>query len=219
MPKKTAQTTNTPKKRKGGSKATQGPPVPSWIRAHVTAARTRGRPRKLTRPFIVEFIGYLERGLHLSQCGALCGVAPQMISAWLRTGRDDEEKGRASIERDFSAAVRAGIATLQLRGVDTLAVYQRMAEGWDPTCKACETARKGCGAHPKQIKLAADIQRWQMSHRFPREWSPGTVPAIMAGDQDATGLAVASSSGESAPAPMAFGAIVFLPARPRDDLE
>lgn len=199
------------------SKATQAPPMPSWIRAHVTAARTRGRPRKLTRPFIAEFVGYLERGLHLSQCGALCGVAPQMVSAWLRTGRDDEEKGRTSIERDFSAAVRAGIATLQLRGVDTLAVYQRMAEGWDPTCTDCIQAGKGCGSHPKQLKLAADIQRWQMSHRFPREWAPGTVPALLAGDQDG-GAPAASSLGDGVPAPAAFGALVFLPAR-REDLE
>lgn len=195
------------------------PPLPSWIRAHVTQARRGGRPRKLNRKLIVEFLGYLERGIHLSECAALCGVVPQMIGAWLRQGRNDEEKGNYSIERELSSAVRAGLALLQLRGVDSLAVYQRMAEGWSPTCKACTSGNRPCGAHPTMLKLAADLERWRLVHRFPAKWSAGTMPAIVAGDAGELGTVplFAGSSEGGTPQPTAFGAIVFLPARAADD--
>lgn len=191
--------------------------TPSWIRPEATARKV-GRPSKLTRALIERFMVYVERGLHLDQCAALLGVAASMSRAWLRDGARDLENGERTIHAEFSAAVTSALARLQLRGVDTLTVYQRMAEGWDPTCATCERDKKPCGAHPKQLKLAADLARWLLSHRFPRQWAPGTVPALLAGDQDG-GAPAASSSGDGVPAPAAFGALVFLPARPRDDLE
>ena len=190
---------------------------PSWIRGDITARRM-GRPPKLTRALIAEFLGHLKTGLHLQNCAALVGVAPQMAGAWLRDGRNDEDRGKASIAREFSSAVRATLAELQRQGITTLAVYQRMAEGWDPRCARCTKERGPCGAHPKMLKLAADLQKWTLQHRFPREWSPGTVPALLAGDQDAA-AGGGTPSPEGAPAAAVFGALVFLPPRRPDDLE
>jgi hypothetical protein len=225
MPKKAAQPSIKPKARKPRSKKTHpkrpapAVPVPSWIRPEVTRRRAKmGRPPKLTPPFIERFLRHVRTGVHLSACAALEGVSPQMISAWLRQGKDDEEKGRTTIHRDFSSQVRAALADLQQQGVTTLLVYQRMAEGWDPYCATCKRRQKPCGRHKRQLKLAADLQRWILSHRFPREWAPGTMPALLAGDQDGAAM-VASSGGDSIPAPTAFGAIVFLPSRAPDDLD
>ncbi len=190
----------------------------SWMRPEVTVRRGRGRPTRLTPALIAEFIGHLQTGLHLQNCAALVGVAPQMAGAWLRDGRNDEERGVTSIARDFSVQVRATLAGLHQQGITTLAVYQRMAEGWDPTCSTCTKGRKPCGKHPQQLKLAADLQRWMLQRRFPREWSPGTVPALLAGDQDAA-VGGGAPSPEGTPAPAVFGALVFLPPRRPDDLE
>jgi hypothetical protein len=196
------------------------PNEPSWIRPEVTQRRGVGRPLKLDRDLIERFLVPLRQGLHLANCAAIVGIPPVMYHAWLRDGMRDEEKGKRSIQREFSKAVRRTLAELHQQGVTTLLVYQRMAEGWDPTCPLCTKHNRPCGAHKKNLKLAADLVRWMLSHRFPREWAPGTVPALLAGDQDAGSPAAAvASSAEGVPAPTAFGAIVFLPARPRDDIE
>jgi hypothetical protein len=206
------------KKRPGKAKKPRPIVAPSWIRPEVTRRRV-GRPAKLCRVLIAEFVKHLRTGLHLANCAALVGVSPAMYTAWLRDGRADEEKGVQSIHREFSAAVRETLAGLHRQGLTTLTVYQRMAEGWDPHCASCARKRAPCGKHPKQIKLAADLQRWILSHRFPREWSPGSVPALLAGDADAGSVSVTTPAGEPTSAPTAFGALVFLPLRPRDDVE
>lgn len=48
------------------------------------------------------------------------------------------------------------------QGEASMQVYQRIAEGWDPSCKACATGKKPCGAHPRDIKTAAKIQREEL---------------------------------------------------------
>lgn len=48
------------------------------------------------------------------------------------------------------------------QGEASMQVYQRIAEGWDPSCKACTTGKKPCGAHPRDIKTAAKIQREEL---------------------------------------------------------
>lgn len=63
----------------------------------------------------------------------------------------------------------------------TTAVYQRIAEGWDPACKECERLRAPCGAHPRNLKLAVQIQDKTMRAAGAPERAPTTraraVPA------------------------------------------
>ncbi len=65
----------------------------------------------------------------------------------------------------------------RVTGEASLAVYQRMAEGWDPSCAECERARRPCGAHPRDLRTAVDIQRQELEKAGAPVRAPATSRA------------------------------------------
>lgn len=191
----------------------KAPPVaiePSHISGRITARRM-GRPSKLTRALIAEFLEHLSLGLHLQHCAALVGLPATQLSDHLKDGRRDAIAGKRSIAAEFSEAVRAKLAGLQQQELASLAVYQRIAEGWSPTCKACLAKSTPCGKHPQNLRLAADLSRWRLVHRFPREWNAQHVNVGLDGGDD-TG----SSGEEGGGRPVVAAMVVFMPKRNDD---
>ena len=196
-------------------RSTPTPPAvdPSHIRGHVTARRV-GRPARLTRTLVAEFIGRLALGLHLEHAAALCGIRAPQLSDWLRQGRRDLDAKRDTIAAAFSEAVSAELSRLQERSLAQLELYQRLAEGWSPTCKACTTKRRPCGAHKENLRLAADLVRWKLQHRFPAHWNRSTVSHEVGigddGEQATTPTVVAGDEGNVRPV---VGLTIFVPQR------
>lgn len=202
----------------GTSKPSRKSPPRSPRRAFEAVLTSRppkaGRPMRLTEAFMREFLGHLSLGLPIQHCSSLCGAAPTQVSDWLRDGRRAEERGEHSIARRFSEAVRATLADLQRQHLGSLVIYQRMAEGWLPSCKACARGGKPCGRHPRNLRLAADLSWKMLSHRFPADWGTTTVRhEVGLGHDEATGGAAAGGEGASA---AVVGLAIFLPKRHDD---
>lgn len=190
---------------------------PSLTRGHVTAARM-GRPRRLTRELIARFIAKLSLGMHLETAAAIVGIGRTQLLDWLRDGRRDidADPPRASVEADFSDAVDRELARLQEQELGALAVYQRMAEGWSPTCPRCIAKSAPCGRHRKNLKLAADLARWRLTHRFPARWNASHVRHELGsrGDDEGGAGIVPPGAGDGADRPAVMAAmVVFMPKR------
>lgn len=202
------------KARKAGPQKRPAPAIvhPNQIR------HAGGRPKKLTPALIDEWLGHLGLCLHMTHVAALCGISGQYLD-WLKKGRRDAIDGTASIEREFSDRTRAKLAEIQRQELGSLAVYQRMAEGWSPTCDACRATNRPCGKHKKQLRLATSIAQWKLSHRFPREWNTSTVSIDLAGEAQVLDAQVPGSAGDDA-GPKTIGAamIMYIPQR-RGELE
>lgn len=204
-------------------KPTKRPPKggPSHIRGDTTARRMNrgGRPTKLTGALIVQFLRLIAEGLHVAHCAALCGLTHTQVTEYLRVGRHEADAGKRTLKARFSIEVRRGIAALQQKELRTLSDVERIALGWDPTCVKCKGKVKGCGAHPMQIKLAADIARWRLVHRHPKDWHVGTISVEQAGDE-AVNAFTPGSAGDAGDGPKTIGAalVMYIPTR-RDDLD
>lgn len=156
----------------------------------------------------------LTLGLHLEHAAALCGIRAPQLSDWLRQGRRDLDAGKDSVAAYFSELVSAELSRLHERSLEQLALYQRLAEGWSPSCKACTTKNRPCGAHKENLRLAADLVRWKLAHRFPAFWNRSTVSHEVGmrddGEQAAASAPVAGEEGTVRPV---VGLTIFVPQR------
>lgn len=229
MAKKRAKPARSKASRKGSTKPrakASGRPVdapaaiePTRPAAPATAART-GRPPRLNGAFITEFVGHLELGLPLQHAAALCGALASQVSDWLRDGRRDVEAGRHTVAAEFSERVRRALAELQRQHLGSLVVFQRIAEGWSPTCPRCAAKGGPCGRHRRNLKLAADLSWKMLTHRFPADWGASTVRHELASpnDEGAPGGAAKRPAGDDdgKPPPLVAGLVVFMPKRNDD---
>lgn len=216
-PARSKPTRKAPKKPRAKASARLAPPPaaiePSHTRGHVTAARM-GRPARLTRGLIAEFVANLQLGLPLGHAAALCGVRSSQLSDWLRDGRRDAEAGRDTVAADFSEQVRRTLAEFQKQHLGSLVVYQRMAEGWSPSCPRCITKGAPCGRHRKNLRLAADLTWKMLVHRFPGDWNASTVRhEVGSGGDDEGATGGEAGEGEARPQPIAAAMMFFMPRR------
>jgi len=211
--KKRAKTVRKRPRKK--SKAPAPAAGPSHIRGHVTASRG-GRPTRLTHELIAQFLELLAEGLHVAHCAALVGLSHTQVTDYLRIGRRDADAGKRTIKAKFSAAVREGIAALQQKELRTLADVERIALGFDPLCRACRGKLRGCGKHKPDIRLAADLAKWRLVHRHPKDWHVGTV-AFEAADQDAALVPGSAGDGKDGPKSAVAALVMYIPAR-RDEI-
>lgn len=202
--KRRAPAAGRPKKRPASSSTA--------IEPSMAGAPRTGRPSRLTRALVAQFLEHLRIGLPLGQCAALCSMRSAQMSDWLREGRRDIEAGRATIEAEFSDRVCQALAELQKQHLSAHLIYTRMAEGWSPGCKYCVAKSGPCGRHRKNLRLAADLNWKMLTHRFARDWNASTVRhEIGSGDDDGGSTTPPGEEGER-PA-MVAGLVVFMPRR------
>lgn len=221
----TMTTTKTSKKRaktvrkrpRKKSKAATSSAGPSHIRGHVTASRG-GRPTRLTHALIEQFLELLAEGLHVGHCAALTGLTHTQVTEYLRVGRRDADAKKRTIRAKFSILVREGIAALQQKELRTLADVERIALGFDPLCRACRGKLRGCGKHKPDIRLAADLAKWRLVHRHPKDWHVGTVSLDVTGNDDSPAMVPGSAGDEGGPKAAVAALVMYIPRR-RDDLE
>lgn len=211
-----------PKPRaKASARPVDAPAAIEPTRPREPAAVARmGRPPRLNGVFIAEFVGHLQLGLPLQHAAALCGALASQVSDWLREGRRDVEAGRRTVAADFSERVRATLAELQKQHLGSLVIYQRIAEGWSPTCQRCTTKGAPCGRHRRNLKLAADLSWKMLTHRFPSDWGASTVRHELASpsDEERPGGPARPAGGDDdgKPPPLVAGLVVFMPKRNDD---
>lgn len=192
-------------------------PAPAVV--HPNAIRhPGGRPKKLNRALIDEWCGHIGLCLHMTHVAALCGVSNHYIE-WLKKGRADAIANKESIEREFSERTRAKLAEIQQQELGSLAVYQRMAEGWSPSCDRCRAMGRPCGKHKKNLRLAADLAKWKLQHRFPREWNTSNVSLDLAGEGSVLDAQVPGSAGDEGGLKTIGAAMVMYIPQRRADLE
>jgi predicted transcriptional regulator len=204
-----------PRKKPGPKPKPKAPPAPSHIRGDTTARRLNpgGRPTKLTSAVIERFLELLAEGLHVAHVAALVGFTHVQVTDYLRVGKHEADAGKRTIRARFHVAVREGIAALQQKELRTLTDVERIALGWDPHCKACRGKERGCGKHPQQVKLAADIARWRLVHRHPRDWHVGTVSIEAHGSDDASSSTTPAVDGADGTKAVGAAMVLYIPQR------